>query len=184
MTEMEKMLSGEMYCFEDEQIMSAINSAHRKCERLNATSPADGAEYREALSDLIPDAAPTSMIIPPFFCDMGFRISLGDKTFVNGGCTMLDSGGIRIGNNTKIGPDCKFYTPQHPFDFEQRRKPIERGIGIEIGDDCWLGGGVVVCPGVKIGDRTIIGAGSVVVHDIPSDVMAAGNPAKVKKTLR
>ncbi len=184
MTEMEKMIAGEMYCFEDEEIMLAINEAHRKSDILNSTPTTDREAYSKALRDLIPDAAPSAMIIPPFFCDLGFRITLGERVFINTRCTMLDSGGIRIGKNTKIGPDCKFYTPQHPFDFEERRKPIERGLGIEIGEDCWLGGGVTVVPGVKIGDRTIIGAGSVVVHDIPSDVMAAGNPAVVKKTLR
>ncbi len=178
------MVAGETYCFENQEILDAINSARRKCDRLNATPTTDREVYQKALRDLIPDAAESAMIISPFFCDMGFRITLGEGVFINTRCTMLDSGGIRIGSRTKIGPDCKLYTPQHPIDFEERRKPVERGLGITIGEDCWLGGGVIVCPGVTIGDRTIIGAGSVVVDDIPSDVMAAGNPARVKKTLR
>ena len=97
---------------------------------------------------------------------------------------MLDGGGIEIGARTKVGPDCKLYTPQHPIDYRQRRRPVERGLRITIGEDCWLGGNVTVCPGVRIGDRCIIGAGSVVVHDIPDDSLAAGNPAVVKRKLQ
>ena len=92
---------------------------------------------------------------------------------------MLDGGIITIGSNTQIGPNCQFLTPNHPIDYIERRKPIERCSPITIGEDCWFGGGVTVCPGVTIGDRCIIGAGSVVVKDIPSDSMAVGNPCRV-----
>ena len=90
---------------------------------------------------------------------------------------------VKIGNNTQIGPNCQFLPPNHPIDHIERRKPIERCTPITISEDCWLGGGVTVCPGVTIGDRCIIGAGSVVVKDIPSDSMAAGNPCRVIRKL-
>ena len=92
---------------------------------------------------------------------------------------MLDAGDITIGARTIIGPNCSLYTPQHPLDYKLRRKTLETAYPITIGEDCWLGGNVTVCPGVTIGDRTVIGAGSVVTHDIPSDCIAAGNPCKV-----
>lgn len=97
---------------------------------------------------------------------------------------MLDGGIISIGSNTQVGPDCQFLTPNHPIDYVERRKPVERCFPITIGEDYWLGGGVTVCPGVTIGDRCIIGAGSVVVKDIPSDSMAVGNPCRVIRKLK
>ena len=108
---------------------------------------------------------------------------LGENVFINYNGTMLDGGLITIGSNTQVGPNCQFLTPNHPIDYIERRKPIERCSPITIGEDCWLGGGVTVCPGVTIGDRCIIGAGSVVVKDIPSDSMAVGNPCRVIRKL-
>ena len=110
-------------------------------------------------------------------------IKLGENVFINYNGTMLDGGLISIGSNTQVGPNCQFLTPNHPIDFVERRKPIERCSPITIGEDCWLGGGVTVCPGVTIGDRCIIGAGSVVVKDIPSDSIAVGNPCRVIRKL-
>ncbi len=96
---------------------------------------------------------------------------------------MLDGAMISIGNHCKIGPRCQFFTPQHPIDWQERMQPVETCLPITIGDNCWLGGGVTVLPGVTIGPRCIIAAGSVVVHDIPADSLAAGNPAVVKRKL-
>lgn len=184
MTELEKMLAGAMYDITDPEVRRLSREARRKLELLNACSRLDTERYEKALTELIPDRAPSSVLITPFFCDFGFRIRLGEHAYINANCTFLDGGGITVGAHTLIGPDCKFYTPIHPMDFVERRKPIERGAAIEIGEDCWLGGGVVVCPGVRIGDRCIIGAGSVVTRDIPADSLAAGNPAVVKRRLR
>ena len=108
---------------------------------------------------------------------------MGEGVFINANCTFLDGGGISIGDHTLIGPNCQLYTPHHPTDYLERRKPVETGKAIRIGDDCWLGGGVIVCPGVTIGNRCIIAAGSVVTRDIPDDSLAAGNPAVVKRKL-
>ena len=180
----ERMLRGEAYDFTAPELLAAMRHARRCLERFNRAGADDDAGRRAALEELIPGIPASATILPPFFCDYGFSIRLGEGVFVNAGATMLDSGGIAIGARTKIGPDCKCYTPQHPIDYEERRKPIERGLRIEIGEDCWLGGNVTLCPGVRIGSRTIIGAGSVVVHDIPDDVLAAGNPAVVKRSLK
>ena len=124
------------------------------------------------------------MIVPPFYCDHGHGIRLGEQVFVNAGCTFLDGAYITIGDYTLIGPDVRIYTPHHPMDYQARRLPQEYAYPVTIGRDCWIGGGTVICPGVRIGDRVVIGAGSVVVNDLPDDCMAAGNPAVVKKYLR
>lgn len=184
MTEVEKMLAGELYDYSDSEAMELNFRAHERLERLNTTPYRDQVAYRAALRELIPDVPDSTYLIAPFFCDFGFRIRLGEGVVINYNCTFLDGGGISIGHHTLIGPNCQLYTPQHPIDPVERRKPVERALRIEIGEDCWLGGGVIVCPGVKIGARSIIAAGSVVVHDIPEDSLAAGNPAVVKRRLR
>ena len=184
MSELDKMQTGELYDFTAPEIVASNRHAQRCLERFNRAGVDDESARRTALEELIPGIPATATIIPPLFCDHGHPIRLGKGVFINAGATMLDSGGIAIGDRTKIGPDCKLLTPQHPLDYQERRKPVERGLRIEIGEDCWLGGNVTVCPGVKIGSRCIIGAGSVVVRDLPDDVMAAGNPAVVKRALR
>lgn len=184
MTELEKMEAGAYYDFSAPEIVERSMEAHRCLERLHACPFADRTAYREALAALIPGLPASSQILTPFFCDYGFRIRIGEDTFVNAGVTMLDSGGIAIGSRTKIGPGCHLLTPHHPLDHLERRRPVEQGRPIVIGDDCWLGGNVTVCPGVRIGHRTVVAAGSVVTRDLPDDVLAAGNPATVKRKLR
>ncbi len=183
MSELEKMERGETYDFSAPDVAQRFAAAHARMQRFN-TLTMQSALYRRRLRELIPDIPDTAAVVPPFHCDLGYRIRLGEEVYVNMDCTFLDSGGIVIGARTKIGPNCRLYTPQHPLDYLERRQSIERGLGITIGEDCWLGGGVTVCPGVRIGDRCIIGAGSVVTRDIPDDSLAAGNPAVVKRSLR
>jgi len=139
--------------------------------------------YRELMEELIPGFPKTALVCPPFHCDHGTGIQLDDNVFINYNATMLDSAFIRIGKNTKIGPNCQFYTPNHPMDYVERRLPQETAYPITIGEDCWIAGGVVICPGVTIGNRCIIAAGSVVTKDVPDDSLAAGCPAVVKKIL-
>ncbi len=182
-TEFEKMRSEEFYDFSKPEIAKSLDHAKVLCTRLQTLS-INSPEYREVIEDLIPGIPKSSTICPPFHCDHGNGISIGECSFLNYNCTILDGGRVSIGSNVKIGPNCQLYTPQHPFDYMQRRGTRETAYPIEIGDDAWLGGGVIVCPGVKIGKRCIIGAGSVVTKDIPDDCMAAGNPAQVKKHLR
>ena len=182
-TELEKMRSEELYSFADPQVIASIARSQKLCARFRTMSIHDE-DYRAMLEELIPDIPQSSMICPPFHCDHGTGIVLGENVFINYNAVMLDSAYIRIGQNTKIGPNCQFYTPNHPMDYMERRKPQETGHPITIGEDCWLGGGVIVCPGVTIGNRCIIAAGSVVTTDIPDDSMAAGVPAVVKRNLK
>lgn len=141
-------------------------------------------DYRQVIEELIPGIPQSTTICPPFHCDHGTGIILGENVFMNYDCIMLDGGYIRIGKHTLIGPHCQFYTPQHPMDYVERREEKETAYPITIGEDCWLGGNVVVCPGVTIGNRCIIAAGSVVTKDIPDDSLAAGVPAVVKRSLK
>lgn len=181
-TEMEKMRDGETYRFSDAEMQASLRRAKRLCTRLQTMDIYDDA-YRGTIEELIPGIPRDTVVCPPFHCDHGTGIVLGENVFVNYNCVMLDSAFIRIGRHSKIGPCCQFYTPHHPVDYLERREPKEAARPISVGDDCWIGGGVVVCPGVTIGDRCIIAAGSVVAKDIPDDSLAAGCPAVVKKKL-
>lgn len=181
-TEMEKMRSMEAYAFADAEIRASFVHAKKLCARLNRISSVDEG-YREMIEELVPGLPASSEICPPFTCDHGHGIRMGEHSFINYGCVVLDEAFVTIGHHVKIGPHCQLFTPQHPIDYRQRREPRETAFPITIGDDTWLGGGVVVCPGVTIGRRCIIAAGSVVIRDVPDDCMAAGNPAVVKKRL-
>lgn len=180
---MEKMRNGELYSFADPDVASSIEHAQRLCARLRTMTVYDS-DYREVMNELIPNMPDSSMICPPFHCDHGTGILLGENVFINYNAVMLDGGFIRIGNDVKIGPNCQFYTPNHPMNYMERRKPQETAYPITIGDDCWIGGGVVICPGITIGHRCIIAAGSVVNKDIPDDSLVAGVPAVVKKRFQ
>lgn len=182
MTEFEKMRSQQLYDFSDAEIHRSLVHAKETCLRLNQltlTSPG----YRDILRELVPGIPDTSEICPPFHCDHGNGIIIGERTFLNYNCVILDGAWVRIGNDVKIGPNCQLMTPQHPVNYLERRGTRETSYPITIGDDTWLGAGVIVCPGVNIGRRCIIAAGAVVTHDIPDDCMAAGVPAVVKKKL-
>lgn len=182
-TEYEKMRTQELYYFSDPEIHASLVHAKKVCARLRSMTIYDE-DYRQVIEELIPGIPQSTTICPPFHCDHGTGIILGENVFMNYDCIMLDGGYIRIGKHTLIGPHCQFYTPQHPMDYVERREEKETAYPITIGEDCWLGGNVVVCPGVTIGNRCIIAAGSVVTKDIPDDSLAAGVPAVVKRSLK
>jgi len=182
-TEYEKMRSQELYYFSDPEIHASLVHAKKVCARLRSMTIYDE-DYCQVIEELIPGIPQSTTICPPFHCDHGTGIILGENVFMNYDCIMLDGGYIRIGKHTLIGPHCQFYTPQHPMDYVERREEKETAYPITIGEDCWLGGNVVVCPGVTIGNRCIIAAGSVVTKDIPDDSLAAGVPAVVKRSLK
>jgi len=120
---------------------------------------------------------------PPFFCDYGSNIHLGEKVFFNFNCVVLDVCPVRIGSYTLFGPAVQILTATHPLDAAERRRGLEGATPIEIGADVWVGGGAIICPGVRIGAQAVIGAGSVVTRDVPERTIAAGNPCRVIRTI-
>jgi len=183
MHEREKMINGETYepfCPELEQ--DRIR-AKNLCQKYNALSSDKQEEKFEILKELLANAGENSVVEPNFFCDYGYNIEFNGFVYVNHNSVFLDCAKIKIGANTFIGPNCGLYTAIHPIDAEERIKGNESAKPITIGEKVWLGGNVTVLPGVTIGDRAVIGAGAVVTKDIPSDVVAAGNPCKILRKL-
>jgi maltose O-acetyltransferase len=177
-TEREKMIRGELYDPFDAELVAARARARELCRRFNTTGETQQEERRRILSGLLGEGADTAWIQPPFYCDYGSGIRLGAKVFFNYNCVVLDVCEVRIGDFTLFGPGVQILTPLHPFDAALRRER-EYGKPIEIGSDVWVGGGALILAGVRVGSRSIIGAGSVVTRDIPEDVFAAGNPCRV-----
>ncbi len=183
MTEIEKMRSGQWPDFNSQEIQGSFEHCKMALTKFNAIN-AYMDEYRYILKDLIPGIPDSCNILPPFYCDHGHGIILGENVFINMNCTFLDGAFISIGSHTLIGPNVQIYTPQHPMDALARRTTEEYAYPVNIGKDCWIGGGAIILPGVTIGDRCVIGAGSVVTKDIPADSLAVGNPAKIIKILK
>lgn len=183
MTEREKMLAGEWYNAQDEELLTLRRKARLTMQALNATLDNATAERAALLQQLLPNAGKALWIEPPFYCDYGEHIALGNNVFFNFNCVVLDVAWVTIGNNVMFGPNVQLYTATHPLDAQQRRSGLEAGYPITIGNDCWIGGSVIVNPGITIGERSVIGAGSVVTKDIPADVFAAGNPCQVIRHL-
>ena len=182
-TEKEKMLRGELYNASDAELIKERRNARLLLKQLNDSRDDETALRQQVLKQLIPSQGSNFWIEPPFFCDYGNNITVGDKVFLNFNCTILDVMQVSIGNNVLIGPSVQIYTAMHPTNWEVRAGGLEFAKPVTIADDVWIGGAVVICPGVSIGARSIIGAGSVITRDIPDDVFAAGNPCRVVKDL-
>ena len=181
-SEKEKMLAGELYDPADAQLVVERERARDLLQLLNATREDQQQERADILAALF--GAPTDAIIqPPFFCDYGGNIALGKKVFMNFNCVILDVAPVSIGDFVLFGPAVQIYAATHPLSAAGRRQGLESGKPVVIGADVWIGGAAVVCPGVTIGARSVIGAGSVVTRDIPEDVFAAGNPCRVLRPL-
>jgi maltose O-acetyltransferase len=181
-SEREKMLAGELYHPMDAQLVEARARARDLCQTLNATREAQQEDRRLILRELFGAGGDTVWMQPPFFCDYGSNIELGERVFFNFNCVVLDVCPVRIGSFTLFGPAVQILTPMHPLNAELRRRQ-ELGKPIEIGSDVWVGGGALILPGVRIGSRAVIGAGSVVTRDIPDGVFAAGNPCRVIREI-
>lgn len=177
------MLAGELYDALDKELSEDRRVTRNLVKRLNDTNEDDVEERVAILKELIPNAGIGLWLQPPFFCDYGYNIKLGEKVFFNFNCIILDVTLVTIGDRALFGPNVQIYTATHPLDYKERAGGLEYAKPISIGDDVWVGGGAIINPGVSIGDRTVIGAGSVVTKDIPPDVFAAGNPCRVIKSL-
>ncbi len=177
-TERSKMLAGKLYDPMDPDLVAGRARARDLCQALNATREAEGDERRRILRELFGAGGDSVWMQPPFFCDYGSNIELGERVFFNFNCIVLDVCPVRIGSFTLFGPGVQILTPMHPLDAELRRRQ-EYGKPVEIGSDVWVGGAALILPGVRIGSRAVIGAGSVVTRDVPDGVFAAGNPCRV-----
>lgn len=183
LSEKEKMLAGELYRSTDRDLQTAMAAAQRHLRLLNAIPNEDGERRFAALETLLGHIGNGTQIKSPFACDYGFNISIGRNGFVNYGCVLLDCNLISIGEDAQIGPGVHIYTAFHPVDAEVRRQGLEAAKPVTIGHNVWLGGSCIICPGVTIGDNTVIGAGSVVVRDVPANRVAVGNPCRVVRNI-
>lgn len=182
-TEKEKMLAGEMYNAADPQLTQERRRARDLCKSLNE-SPDNEQELRQSIiRKLFGRAGDAIWIDPPFCCDYGANITLGNNVFFNFNCIILDPAPVTIGSNVLFGPAVQLCTAAHPMRASERRTWREFARPIEIGSDVWTCAGAIICPGVRIGSRSVIGAGSVVIRDIPADVLASGNPCRVIRQL-
>lgn len=184
MTDKEKMEQGLWYDANyDEELVQQRLLAEDLCFELNSTRPSDSAKRMALLQKLIPDMGENCTILSPFVADYGSYCRIGRDTFINHNAYLMDGGGITIGQHCFIGPNCGMYTALHPLLAEERNQGFEKALPIVIGDHCWIGADVTILPGVTIGSNTVIGAKSVVTKDIPSNVIALGNPCRVLRPI-
>ena len=181
-SEKEKMLLGDYYDAKDPQLDLERAKAKSLVHEFNqniGTNDENGLKILKKLLNIQGDI----LIEAPFYCDYGYNITLGDDFYANHGCIILDVAPVRIGSNVLFGPYVQIYTASHPTDPKERLKGLEMGSSIVIGNNVWIGGGSIICPGVSIGDNVTIGAGSVVTKSIPDNVLAAGNPCRIIRSL-
>jgi maltose O-acetyltransferase len=177
------MLAGDLYIADDPELARDSLRAMALMERFNGSPASDPDARRRLLGELLGSFGEGSEIRPPLYCDYGYGLHVGARTFVNFGLMALDVAEIRIGDDAQIGPNVQLLTPTHPTDAELRRAKWEAARPIMIGDNAWIGGGAIVLPGVVVGENAIVGAGAVVTKDMPPNTVAAGNPARVIRSL-
>lgn len=184
MTEKEKVKNGLLYNPNyDKELMEERNKAKDLCYEYNQIKPSDTKAREKKLRKILGKTKENFLIEQPFYCDYGYNIEIGENFYSNHHCVILDGAKVTFGDNVFIAPNCGFYTAGHPIEAEERNQGIEYAKPITVGNNVWIGGNVVVLPGVTIGDNTVIGAGSVVTKDIPSNVVAVGNPCKVLRNI-
>ena len=177
------MFAGELYNPLDAELSEERLRARLLIKEINDTRENDTENRSRLLKKLLPNAGAGLWLQPPFYCDYGMNIFMGENVFFNFNCVVLDVAEVTIGSRTLFGPNVQIYTATHPVNYLERAAGLEFAKPIFIGNDVWIGGSAVICPGVIIGDKTIIGAGSVVTKSIPAGVFAAGNPCKVIRQL-
>lgn len=178
-TEKQKMLTGELYNALDSQLVKERRQARDLIKELNESRDAEQERRVEIFNLLFASIGRDIWIEPPFYCDYGSNITLGDNVYFNFNCVILDPANVVVGDNVLFGPNVQIYTATHPLSSLERQRGLELAKPIEIGSDVWIGGSTIISPGVTVGSRSVIGAGSVVTKDIPQDVFAAGNPCRV-----
>ena len=187
MTEKEKMLSGQTYYARDPELIKLHKDCRKSLKELNSITSDNVNRRFSILDNLLEKIDDGVWIESPFYCDYGTNISIGKNTFINFNCVFIDNNKIEIGSNVLIGPGVHFYTPSHPLKHNERIKPngeyVTTALPIKVGDNVWIGGNSSICQGVTIGSNSTIGAGSLVLNDIPNNVLAYGNPCKVIKKL-
>lgn len=175
----ERMRAGDLYVATGPDLTARTQRAQRLCQAYNGTDAADAEARRAILDDLFGALGPDADIRPPFFCDYGAQITAGERLFMNVGCVVLDGAPVVIGDRVLFGPSVQIYTASHPLDPALRADGWELARPITVGDDVWVGGGAILCPGVTIGAGSTVGAGSVVTRDVPPGVFAVGTPCRV-----
>ncbi len=184
MTEKEKRDKGELYDANyDEDLEKERVKIKDLCFKYNNLEPFKQKERERLIKEILGNTKENLLIESNFYCDYGYNISVGENFYMNHNCVILDGAKVEFGDNVFIGPNCGFYTAGHPVEVDLRNKGLEYAKPIKVGNNVWFGGNVVVLPGVTIGDNVVIGAGSVVTKDIPSNVIAYGNPCKVRKEV-
>jgi maltose O-acetyltransferase len=181
-SEKEKMLAGEPYIANDPELVGERLKAKQLLHRLNVTEYMVNHNAKAIIAELIPNAGKGLYIEPPFHCDYGYNIECGENVYFNVNCVVLDVMKVKMGSNVFCAPGVQIYTATHPLDAVERRS-TEFAKPVTIGDDCWIGGGAIICPGVSIGNQCVIGAGAVVTKDIPDNSLAVGNPAVVIRRI-
>lgn len=177
-SELERMLAGELYLAYDPQLTALRRAARALTRVYNHTTEEEVAERSRLLRELFGQLGPGADVEPPFHCDYGFNIHAGERLFMNFGCVILDCAPVTIGSGCLFGPSVHVYAATHPLDAQTRRSGRELARPVRIGDDVWVGGCAVICPGVTIGSGAVIGAGSVVTRDVPDRAVVAGSPAR------
>jgi maltose O-acetyltransferase len=178
----ERMSAGDWY-ITDSAVLELQRERQSLMERYNATGVADPLSRRELLRQLFGHVGDEVEVRSPVYVDYGSNVRIGSGVFLNFGCQLADVAAITIGDHCQIGPNCQFLTPVHPIEPRRRQDRWETAEPIRIGTNVWLGGGVIVCPGVTIGDDTVVGAGAIVTQDLPAGVVAVGNPARVVRRV-
>lgn len=181
--EFNKMINGSLYDAGDSYLSDLRSKCRHTCFEINRLSPDDSIEKNQLFKTLFGRIGDSFEIQPPFYCDYGINIIAGKNLYINYNCIILDCNKVSIGDNVFFGPNVQIYTAYHPLDAAERIKGPELALPVTIGNNIWLGGGVIICQNVNIGNNTTIGAGSVVTRDIPANVFAAGNPCRVIKKL-